>query len=1184
MMRNKYTLVLLSLLLAFALPAGAQQAAGTRIEGTVTDVDNNPLAGAMVAPYLGDTPMSSGAAITDGAGKFTITLPEGANYRVSFTNFQTQTINSREAVQTIVLRDQLKELEQVIAVGYRNTSLANSTGANAVIHPDEIKDLMPGDLANSLRGLVPGLEVTKSSNRPGDMSTMVVRNADMNYFGNKYKSGTQIQKVTTPLYVIDEFISDEDTFNMLNPNEIETIVILKDAEAAVYGVNGARGVILVTTKRGQVGAAKISYSGQFGFSDALKHPKMLDSYTYGRMWNAAVRASDRVPQDNVNYSELMFSQTELERMKGMNYDLLKQYWSPASKQSHNINLSGGTENATFFSSISYFTEDGNLGRLDYDQWGFRSGLNARLGQHVRAGIQVSGNFSQKESSYNTMTGASWNSQVDYRILLFNPRYIPDYVGEGEQRRPIVRNGIDNSSATSQYQNYHFDVVQNSENYRRDMPSNLGVNLSLEYDFNWSKILTGLSTRVNYSKSISTDKTNISVGNYTIYRMLNRLNGEGVSSRFGHLYTGPEADYSDTNFETMNLSSGGGSASVDAGDAYIRREMSRADSYQLQWRTTYVRSFGLHNVDALFVIEKSENESEDLWGRRDMPFAWSNGQSNTAARWPNAPNPDKPEDNAINAGKDPAGWTRSEGGRLAYVAQAGYNYDSKYLFNVTLRVDASTKFAPDNYWGAFPSFGLGWVISEEPWMKSRTSTNFDFLKVRATFGLMGADNISAWAWKYSYTDDVAGAKFGTGTTPANQGMGISYGNSRSGESQNPGAHWDKSYKSNFGVDTRMFRGRLSLGVDFYYNWNRDMFTYFSGTELYSGVIGAQAAPENYGAIDNWGVEFSAGWRGMIGDNFNYRINANTSWGDNKIVKAPVPTGGMYELQQPRIGESTDMGDWGMESLGMFRSYQEITEYFDKYAISSYLGLGQRDIHPGMLIYRDVRGQRLGDSNTPEWVAANPDKVDRFGWPKDPDGRIVAAEDLVQINKRGGGSYMQVNLNFGGSYRNVWSFSGQMNFRWGGYAFIPQTARGTLDIGKNSITDDYKMMMTSNMPSFWKDMFVYDDVYDAEGRLTTPANRDGKWPNLRYTNINAQNSTFWKVSGFSAMLRNLTVAYSVPNRYTDYIGISSARLNLTVQNVLNFTNPYPDNFISGFEGVSYGSYPLTRVFQLGVSVSF
>ncbi|MBQ7513011.1 MAG: SusC/RagA family TonB-linked outer membrane protein, partial [Prevotella sp.] len=486
-----------------------------------------------------------------------------------------------------------------------------------------------------------------------------------------------------------------------------------------------------------------------------------------------------------------------------------------------------------------------------------------------------------------------------------------------------------------------------------------------------------------------------------------------------------------------------------------------------------------------------------------------------------------------------------------IGRLNYSYMDKYLFEFLLRADASTKFAPENYWGTFPSVSAGWVMSEENWFK-KTFPWIDFFKIRASFGLLGRDNISPWKWLQLYNvDNGKGAIFGIGTTNQ-RGQGV-----QMSDAPNRDAHWDKSYKWNAGIDARFLGGRLSVGLDAYYEAMREILITRAQSATYPGTVGTKPSAENYGSVNLWGVELSLGWRDQIGKDFKYHVKLNTGYSDNEVKEWFLPNDTYYSQH---LGERMLEGQWGLQCLGMFRSYQEIEEYFAQYHITKYLGMTKDQVRPGMLIYKDVRGERQPDGS----YAA-------------PDGVVDQENDLVHMNNRN--NPYGITFNLGCEWKNL-SFSAQLNAQWGGYSYIDTNARGA----KNIMTNDTgaTALAYTNVPSFWSnDMFVYEDVLDANGNVVCPANRGAYYPNMAY-NVNTYNSTFWRVSGTRLTLRNITVAYTVPKDFVKKIGISSLRFNITGQNMLSLYNPYPDNFIDPMD--NYGGYPTLRKITLGVNIGF
>lgn len=1106
-------------LLAFvlALPAIAQNA--QVYKGVVLDEAGIPVIGATVK--VAGTPNGT---ITDMDGKFTLEIPSGKQVEISYIGYIPQKIADLKQTK-IVLKEDSQQLEEVVVVGYGTQKKAHLTGAIATVPMDDIQDLSSGGLASTLSGMVNGLSVSGGESRPGENARIYIRNSDA--FSAVGGSAQE------PLYVIDGYVYPNDVkigntsenvgstaFNNLDPSVIESISVLKDAAAAVYGARAANGVILVTTKKGKLGAPQISYGGSFGITDEVSRPKMLDSYQYGRLWNA-VKAADPT-STTLNPLLDLYQTDELNAMKGLNYDLLDKYWKTGWTQKHSINLSGATEKASYFASISYFDQDGNLGELDYNRWNYRAGVDVKISKWIKANLQVSGDYGKKNTP-NVKVGGT-NSEKDYNLLLTRPGYIPEYVNG----YPVAAYGVSNDEVNSD-QNYSFSELQNSGDYSRTMTSNLNINGGLEYDFGWSHILKGLKLKVSYSKSINTNKNNQYGSSYKIY-YLSKRSGSG-----NHLYTpiaGQEDAYNDLMLDS-NFQLGNNGAVIlngGKGTGYLSRNMDRADNYQINFTASYNRTFGNHNIGALFSIERSEFESEYLYGYVTNPYEFTTGQSNSVA----------------DGSEQSTTFTRAESGTLSYIGRLNYAYQDKYMLEFLLRSDSSTKFAPENYWGFFPSVSAGWVLSQEEWFQNKVKW-IDYMKLRGSFGLTGRDNTTPWQWMQTYgTDKDKGPVFGTGNT---ESAGSHITLNKNNSAVNRDAHWDKSYKANIGLDFSVLRNRLSFTIDGYYEWNRDMLLNYSAS--IPGTVGTPSAKVNYGEMDSYGVEVSATWRDRIGKNFKYKVQVNTGYTDNKVLLMDWETENLY--RQIQKGDRTDIGTWGMQCIGMFRSFQDIEEYFTKNNITSYMGKNKDQIRPGMLIYKDVRG------------AQQPD-----GTYAGPDGIVDKDNDQVHLSNRSNPYGFTTNLT--ADWKGI-SLSAQIGASWGGYSFIPSAA---LKPG-NSL--EY-----TNMPSFWNpdNMFVYNDVYDASGNLVVAANREAQYPNLNYSDVNSVTSSFWRVSGTRVKLNRLTLAYSIPSRYTKFIGVESCRFNVTGQNLLSFYNPYPDNFIDPM--TSYGSYPTLRKFTVGVNLTF
>ena len=1101
---NKKNIILslfIGTLLTFVMPLCAQN---QTVTGLVVDVSGEPIIGATVMVVNGTV-----GTVTDIDGKFNIKVAPKSKLKVSFVGYTSQIISDLKNPRIVLLEDQLKLDEVVVHGDYGSQKLRNATGAIETISTEELKDLSVGSLGDALAGKINGLHVSLSGGRPGSTPSLQIRQSSVNTTITP-SSDLGGNASPTPLYVIDGFIADEGAFNNLDINEVENVSVLKDAAAAVYGARAAYGVVLVKTKQGKVGAPKISYSGQFGYTDALMLPKMLNAYDYGRIYNAARAANTATKdQESDDLRVQLFQSDELEAMKGMNYNLLDKEWSAALTQRHSVNISGGTEKATYFGGVSYYQQEGNIGRLDYNRWNYRAGVNANISKWMKASLQVSGNYGETNKPKNVKGGGS---DGDFESLMLHVPYVPDQVNGYY----IFHSGMENITNPSDQQKYNFAAVQNASDNVENQNQNFSLNGSLEYDFGWSKYLRGLKVKASYSKNISTGKTNTIGTKIDVYRLISR-GGSG-----GHLYVGDEIEYNANTLGLYELNNGNS----------LGRSMNRSDSYQMNLTVSYARQFGKHYVSGLFSIEKAESEWEDLNGSLTDPLPFTDGQSSSV-------------DSNAEGFAQTVTFNRSESGMLSYVGRVNYSYDDKYLFEFMLRSDASAKFAPQNYWGMFPSWSAGWVISDEKWF-DKDKTKIDFLKIRGSFGILGKDNVNAWLWTQLYTRNPdKGPIFGT-----NSSTNTSATIRMPKQGVNPDVHWDKTYKTNFGIDMAFLKNRMSANLDFYYDMGREMFASHQGTSYYPNTVGIQPAPENFGEVDTYGVELSLGWKDKIGKDMSYWVKLTTGYNDNKIRETGWKAA--YDFDKLVRNERSDRGLWGYECIGMFRSYQEINEYFDKYSITKYLGNTKENVHPGMLIYKDVRGQYDESTGT-------------FG----PADGIVDEQDYIKISHRASNPYGGT-LNFGFSYKDF-SISAQFGASWGAYSLVPTTMR------KESYSE------YSNVSAMWKDMFVYEDIYDANNIVTVAQNRNAKYPNIRYSSVNGAPSTFWKVSAATVQLRNMTVAYALPKEWLKIIGISSCRFNLTCQNVFNFLNPYPEGAWASWAG-SYGYYPNLRKFTLGVNVSF
>jgi TonB-linked SusC/RagA family outer membrane protein len=875
------------------------------ISGKITDKKTGqPLEGASIK--VKNTKEST---LTDANGAYTIKAPSSESVIVvSHVGYGFYEGRIGDGTQNIQLENIAADLDEVIVVGYGTQKKSHLTGAVETIKAKEIEDLPISNLGAALSGRVLGLSVSGGTSRPGSQAQLTIRNPV-----SLAKDGGN----NNPLYIIDGVIqvtsqglNDATLFNSLDPSEVESISVLKDGAAAIYGSRGANGAIVVQTKRGKSGKPRISYSGSYAINDEAYRTKMMSAADLARYINI-VNGPNGANVTNASDRTRFFSQDELDHFATINHDWLDMAWKSAYNTRHTINIGGGAEKATYFANVSYYSQDGNLGKLEYAKWTYRAGADVNVANGLKAGLQVAGNY-QSSMEMNSKIGGE-NIENDYRNLLRAPRYVPPYI----DGRPVRLPGASGSSNLSAY---HFFVLNNLENYM-DKDDNLStVNLYLEYE---APFLKGLRAKVSYA----------------------RMNGSGHDARVGSRYMLYRFNQTGTNQHIYENATVRDSAFYN-NDNSVRFFNKTSKLQQANFTVSYNTSFGLHNVSALFSAERSEAESTQEDVSKENPSIFTNGQFNTAF-------------GAID------GRTFAyESGNLGYIGRLNYNYASKYLAEVLFRTDASNKFAPENYWGKFYSFSAGWVISSENFFKSSA---VDYLKLRYSIGLLGKDDTRAWQWRQRYTfQNGKGGQFGADNNPADIGIKMEV-------SPNPDVTWSDELKQNLGIDARFLKNRLSATVELFYNKGTNML--IERTGVVPITVGGSIASQNWGEIDFFGYELGVGWDGNIGKDFTYGINTRFAWSDNKVRKGNFNDFDSQFPWNGKAGESSDNGKWGYEYLGMFSTQSDIDAYVSKYNITSVFGTAPANLRPGMLYYRDVRGPINADGSfaAPDGVIDENDQV-------------------------------------------------------------------------------------------------------------------------------------------------------------------------------------------------------------------
>ena len=649
------------------------------VKGTVVDELGEPVIGANVK-VVGTTV----GAITDLDGVFSVNVPVGGKLEISFIGYVTQvvTVPAGRNIK-ITLKEDSELLDEVVIVGYGTQRVKDLTGAATNVKMEDIPDIPGSSIIDALSGQVVGLSVTQSDGRPGSTGSFKVRQPMSFSEGNS-------ESFNQPLIVIDDVVQVDENgepsmvaFNMLNQSEIESMTVLKDASAAVYGSRASSGVILVKTKRGSVGAPKISYSGKLDFADAVSHAKTMSAYELGIFTNRLYNQTD-VVNGNDNNAYYKYSLAELDAMKNLNYNWLDEAWHSSVSHRHSLTVNGGSEKVTFFAGINYQKQDTNLGDVqDYNKWTFRAGGEVKVTSGLKLSATMSGYNSDKVgNNIQTNVGAGpWGNQIasrDYAMLNHMPKYIPwetsiyDEVS-GDTKSyyvspwggpQILDTKPDASVSGTSVWNYFAEEASKSRSF--DKTNGYSANFSLTYDVPFIK---GLNLKGTYAISYNNSHSNLVGGYYTLARAGN------TNQPDMHLL-GDHTEWGLINFGDPN------GDNLDKKPT-VKYAKTTSKSEQYSFAISYSRIFGKHDIAATAVVERAEGEGDDLSQLyRGMGLSYG-GTSATAG--------------TLSSDATSTYYRKYESGSLSYIGRASYKYANRYLAQFVFRSDASTKFAPENYW-------------------------------------------------------------------------------------------------------------------------------------------------------------------------------------------------------------------------------------------------------------------------------------------------------------------------------------------------------------------------------------------------------------------------------------------------------------------------------------------------------
>jgi len=654
------------------------------IHGRVLNEKGEPLAAASVT-IKGKRKVVA----TDDNGEFTIRADSNDVLIISLVGYGAQQVRAGNgSMLSIRLTPVIAEEQAMIVVGYGAQQQAKITGAVTTVSGDELRKTFVPNNTSGLAGKVPGLISLQQSGHPGSGATISIR-------------GVSSINDAPALFVVDGTIRNYTNFDELDPNDIESISILKDAgAAAVYGVRSTNGVIVVTTKRGKLGKPIFSMNSNVSFDKPTQYPKVFDAWQYATYQKAAAENLGLTPL----YSDPQIAEFKSGQLPSTNWQKVA-YGDHATTNMNNLNVSGGSDAVKYFFSFGYMDQSGIYPNVRYNRYNFRTNLDVKVNKTLTATVGLEGKVSDMSnpSLVNNSNPSSPNQPGDFDYALWslannNLPTVPAYYSDGLPRYDISFSE-------------HAGAMSKESGYNKTN-DNLFVG-SL-----------GLAQQIPFVKGL-TAKSNIQVWReYTYQKVWNLAYNTYVEDS-----TGAVADV-----KTLN------------GPISLFEQMAPANSYTLDLSLDYARVFGQHSFKGLLLYEQYQAEYNTLnASRTDYPFTsvdqlFAGGNDSTRTNY----------------------GTASQDGRLSVVGRLDYDYASKYLFEASFRDDASYRFAPNKRWGLFPSFSAGWIISREDFMAR--FHDLDFLKLRGSWGILGNDLTGGFQWKDSYQLSSSPYFLAPGTTP------------------------------------------------------------------------------------------------------------------------------------------------------------------------------------------------------------------------------------------------------------------------------------------------------------------------------------------------------------------------------------------------------------------------------------
>jgi TonB-linked SusC/RagA family outer membrane protein len=813
---------------------------------------------------------------TDSDGKYTIQIPDGnATLIFSFIGYKPEEIAaaSRSVIDVAMVED-IQQLNEVVVIGYGTQEKVSLTGSVSNIKSEELRRTKNENPQNMLTGRVAGVRVWQKSAEPGTFNN----NFDIRGFG-------------APLVVIDGVPRTMADFQRLNPNDIEEISALKDASAAIYGVRGASGVLLVNTKKGTKGKPTISYNGTYTLQRPSSMPKLADPYQTMTLYNE--KSMNNINGGSIIYGEDKFEEFRSGARRTTDWNsLLFSDFSPQTQ--HDISMSGGNDKTQYYIAGGYLFQEGffKSGDLNYNKINLRSNITTELAQGLTFNLNLSGVADERNNPYSSTVDIIrnyWRQGVLFPAYADPENTMLSYEGLDLEENTVAKM----TSDISGYRKYKQKYLQSSA--------------SLNFEFGTVlPALEGLSAKALLSYDYRQDDNSIFRREYYQYAF-----SSSTDTYTSKLY----------NASSPNR---------------MRREMYGRQQVLGQFLLNYNRTFNnVHRVVGLLGWESQKKTQDNYYAQRDLAFGIDYLLGGT----------NENQVSGMQSGENDLYSIAN----AALLGRINYTYADRYIAEVQFRYDGSSKFAQNDRWGFFPSGSIGWRISEESFFQSASALSFvNQLKLRASWGVTADDDKLTYDWYAGYLYPAKGENAGAGyynKYAPGYTFGGQFVNGVDLIVPNDRATWWQAKTFNVGVDFEGWNGLFGFSLDYFDRHRQGLLERRNAT--IPTVVGTEAPRENVNSDRQFGMDLELSHRNRIGQ-LSYRVKAIATVTRQRFGTAVQngPYGNSYDQwRNDNLNDRYQGVQFGYESAGRYENWEDIW---------SYPIYKDRDILPGDYKYQDWNG--------------------------------------------------------------------------------------------------------------------------------------------------------------------------------------------------------------------------------------